>query len=85
MSPISSGTLPNIDLLCAEQMRLQRYYYPPGIGDRHLHDDDMEKLFRFRYDQHIYKAIEALINTRPGHERRVLRTRDVTWQHLADS
>ncbi|WP_170252910.1 hypothetical protein [Vogesella mureinivorans] len=45
----------------------------------------MEKLFPLRYDQHIDKAIEALINTRPGHERRVLRTRYVTWQHLADS
>ncbi|MGL6047703.1 MAG: hypothetical protein ACRC02_14735 [Vogesella sp.] len=43
----------------------------------------MEKLFRFRYDQHIDKAIEALTNTLPGHERRVLRARYVTWPHLA--
>ncbi len=84
MSPITSGTLPNMDLLCPEQVRPQ-WHHPLVISHRHLHDDDMEKLFPLRYDQHIDKAIEALINTRPGHERRVLRTRYVTWQHLADS
>ena len=57
---------------------------PPGIGDRYLHDADMEKLFLLRYDQHIDEAVEGLTNTLPGHERRVLRARYVSWPHLAD-
>ena len=44
----------------------------------------MEKSFHFRYDRHIGKTVEALVNTLPGHERRVLRARYVTWSHLAD-
>jgi hypothetical protein len=55
-----------------------------GLRHRFLHDDDMEKARRFRYDQHIGETVEALVNTLPGHERRVLRARYVTWPHLTD-
>lgn len=58
---------------------MERYYRP-----RYLHDGDMDNSCRIRYDQHIGETVEALVNTLPGHERRVLRARYVTWPHLAD-
>jgi len=69
----------NWRLTCAS---MERHYLTQR--HRHLHDDDMEKLFRFRYDQHIGETVETLVNTLPGHERRVLRARYVNWPHLAD-
>lgn len=69
----------NWRLTCAS---MERHYLTQR--HRHLYDDDMEKWFRFRYDQHIGETVEALINSLPGHERRVLRAHYVTRPHLAD-
>ncbi len=69
----------NWRLTCAS---MERHYLTQR--HRYLHHDDMERSFRFRYDQHIGETVEALVNTLPGHERRVLRARYVTWPHLAD-
>ena len=42
----------------------------------------MEKSLHFRYDRHIDKTVETLVNTLPGHERRVLGARYVVGPHL---
>jgi len=63
---------------------MERHYLTQRHRYLHLHDDDMEKRLQFRYDQHIGETLEALVNTLPGHKRRVLRARYVTWPHLTD-
>ena len=51
---------------------------------RYVHPDDMEKRFRFKYDQRTGEAVEVLVNTMHDQEKLVLRARHVHWPHLAD-
>lgn len=51
---------------------------------RYAHPDDMEKRFRFKYDQRTGEKVEVLVNTMHDQEKLVLRARHVHWPHLAD-
>lgn len=51
---------------------------------RYVHPDDMEKRFRFKYDQRTGEKVEVLVNTMHDQEKLVLRARHVHWPHLAD-
>jgi hypothetical protein len=51
---------------------------------RYIHPDDMEKRFRFKYDQRTGEKVEVLVNTMHDQEKLVLRARHVHWPHLAD-
>lgn len=51
---------------------------------RYVHPDDVEKRFRFKYDQRTGEAVEVLVNTMHDQEKLVLRARHVHWPHLAD-
>lgn len=51
---------------------------------RYVYPDDMEKRFRFKYDQRIGERVEALVNTLQDQEKLVLRARHVHYPHLAD-
>jgi len=51
---------------------------------RYVHPDDVEKRFRFKYDQRTGEKVEVLVNTMHDQEKLVLRARHVHWPHLAD-
>ena len=51
---------------------------------RYVHPDDVEKRFRFKYDQRIGETVEALVCAMHDQEKLVLRAKHIYCSHMED-